>query len=177
MRTKDGSRNIETNTARVRAPLEGLEQFFRVGDTRTGVAKAHHHQVAFEPGGDTHLPLGARFERPLAVAGQIDKDLQEAVMIGLDQRQPAAHLPDHRDPGFAQRRLDDDAGLIEDGAQVGHHGFPVGSHVQPRGSYFLQAANERAQHLVLAVFPQVRGGRDQGGMRRGRRRSQVADLV
>ena len=40
---------------RLRAGLKRAEQFFGMGHARAGVAKAHHHQVAFQRRGDAHL--------------------------------------------------------------------------------------------------------------------------
>src|SRR5438105_2415549 len=81
VRAQNRARDIQPESERVRARLEGAEQVFGAGNSRAGVAEAHDDQIALDRRGNAHLALPAILERLLAVARQIDENLQEAVMV------------------------------------------------------------------------------------------------
>ena len=63
-------------------------------------------------------------------------------MVGLHQGQAGADIPDQRDAGFAQGRLDHDAGFVEHGAEVGDGGLAVGRGAQAGGGDLFQPVNQ-----------------------------------
>ena len=97
-------------------------------------------------------------------------------MVGLHQGQAVAHLPDQRDAGLAQSGLDDDAGFVEHGAEVGHDGLAVGGGAQAGGGDLFQPLDQGAEHVVLIVaLNREFGGQAGVGGRGGG--SEIADLV
>ncbi len=97
-------------------------------------------------------------------------------MVGLHQGQAVAHFPDQRDAGLAQAGLDDDAGFVEHGAEVGHDGLAVGGGAQAGGGDLFQALNQGAQHVVLIVALNREVGRE-AGVSGGGGGGEIADLV
>ena len=97
-------------------------------------------------------------------------------MVGLHQRQSFADLPDQRDARLAQSRFDDDARLVEHGAEVRHHGLAIGGGAQARGGDLLQPVDQSSEHLILVVaLNRAFGGQAGVGGRGGR--SQIANLM
>ena len=84
---EDGAGDIESQPEGVSAGLEGAEEVVWVGHPGAGIVKVDGYQIALDGGGDADLAARAPFERLHAVAGEVDEDLQEAVMIGLHQGQ------------------------------------------------------------------------------------------
>src|ERR1039458_4017816 len=131
--------------------LKGAEEFVGLRHAGAGIAEMDRYQVAFHRRGYAHFANRAAFQSLRAVARQIDEDLQQAVVVGLHQRQCAGHLPDQRNAGLAQCRFDHDSDLVERGAQIRHHGLALRGGVQARRRDFLQPADQSPQHLVLIV--------------------------
>ena len=80
--------------------LKRLEQLFRVRHARTGIVKPHHYQIPLHSRHDPHLFTRTVLESAQAVPREIDKRLQQRMMIGLHQRKPGTHFPHRHYPRF-----------------------------------------------------------------------------
>src|SRR5215472_17649068 len=87
VRSEYGAGNIETQARGVRIRLKRFEQILGVRDTRTGVTESDYYHVLFQARLHEQHSLFCIFYRALAVAGQIQEDLQQAVVVGFNERQ------------------------------------------------------------------------------------------
>src|SRR5947208_3176804 len=95
------------------ARLERAEEFIGAGNARTRIPETHEYEIALGFGGNSNLPDRAVLQSAEAVAREIDEDLEQAVVVGLNEREIFADVPGNGNTGVAKGRLHYDARLIE----------------------------------------------------------------
>src|SRR6516162_9867591 len=114
-----GPGDVETKAGRRRAGLQRLEESLRVRNAWAGIAKAHEHHVVVHGRFNFENFFGHVPHCLLAIAREIEKYLQQAVMIRFDQRKYVRNPPLGRPALVAERGIDEHPGFIENHAEIG----------------------------------------------------------
>lgn len=119
IRSKDGAGDIETQARRSCAWLKRFEQIIRACDTGTGILKSHRdHVVFFNSLYRERLNLAVSHGM-LAVTRQVQENLQQTVVIGLNQGQSIGNVPGSGTTGIAKRGVHHDPGFVQHHSQIG----------------------------------------------------------
>ncbi len=77
----------------MRAGLEWAEQTFGMRDAAAGVLDANYHTLAFGAGGNFERANGLIEHGALAILGEIEEDLHQALAVGPDGGQSGLDVP------------------------------------------------------------------------------------
>jgi hypothetical protein len=82
--------------------LEGAKEALRVGNPGSCIAEANHYSQCFAPGAHGQfLPL-LEFHGALAILGQVEENLHQALPVSPHRGQIIFNLPSHRDSTISQ---------------------------------------------------------------------------
>ena len=87
------AREIKAEPGRLGILLKGMEEPLRVGNPATGIAKANGDAQSVAPGSHDQFLLRLFLHGALAVLGQVEEDLHQALPVGPHRRQIVFDLP------------------------------------------------------------------------------------
>jgi hypothetical protein len=137
----------------LRSGLKRAEETFGMLDTTAGVPDANHDALSFGTGDDAELPGRAVQHGALAILGEVEKDLHQALPVGPNSRKARLDVPQHLNALFAQGRFHHDAQIFEQGRQVDASGR-IGGLAQLKTGNFLESFNQRAKGFEILVVRQ-----------------------
>lgn len=141
---------MQADAAAGGAPLEGLKERFGVGDWYPGVAEAHQYPVVFvDRGADGELLAPGRIERAAGIPHQVEKYLEQRVLVGANEGQVVGLVPGDFDSRFLKPGPDHNPQMIEHGSKAGDVEGLLGFRVQLRGHQLLQAVHQGIEAFDL----------------------------
>src|SRR5262249_8046538 len=112
------ARKIQTEARRLGPFLKRLEDLLTRRDSGPAVGKTNRDYIGSGGNGNIDRLSGCRFEGPLAILGQIQQNLQEAMSIRMDEWQLGGNRPAELDFGFFAHRLQHDSKIGEEFMKV-----------------------------------------------------------
>ena len=150
-----------------------------MGYAAARVAESKRDSLLVAPRGDRQFPAGFVRHGPLAVLGQIEQHLQQALPVRPNQRQSRLNFDGQTDVLFAKGGLDNDAKFFEQGRQIDAASLVRHLPKIHRRDFFERQNQvpKRFEVLVLGEIRRERRAPGQIGMRHGDRSTYVPDLV
>ena len=146
-----GARQIKTKPGGMRLRLEWMKESLRVSYPASGIVEANRHPHSFPPGAHGQLLSLLVLHGALAILGQVEEYLHQALPVGPYGRQIFLQLPLAGDPAIPQRRLDHDAQLVQQRRNL-HPGGVAGALPQVHRGNTFERQNQRSESLKVFIF-------------------------
>src|SRR5262245_424244 len=113
-----GSGNIKAKSVHISVRLKRPEKAFGLTNPWTSILEINTHVIFVERYDDRHLFSRRSLHCPETILGNVQKNLQQAIAVGPDQRQITGNLPIHAYAGLRERSLYQNPQLVQHGMKI-----------------------------------------------------------
>lgn len=146
----EGAGEVQAEAGLVGLGLEGFEEEFGRADSGAVVGEGDDDSIGCRLSVDGEEALRLVGHGGLAVAAEVEEDLNEALTIGPDGREMGFDEPVVTDVLLVEGGSDDDAELIEEGGEIEWHGLVSGL-AEIHGGDLFESQDESAEGFEVLI--------------------------